>query len=406
MEIQEEEKSLSQEEYGQLETAEKKKQKNSTPIISFFAGALVVTLIFSGLYYFNPRRSKEAEIKKTIEAYYLGDVDEDALTEGMYKGMIESLGDKYSAYYTEEEYNDIAEGYQGTYEGVGIVMQENKDTEQITIIRCYPDSPAEKAGVQPDDILYQVDGENASSLGLEEIRKRILEAGDKGVTLTLVRSGLSNFLEVDVAAVAVEIPIAYHEMLEDNIGYIALYDFNRTSAHQYEVAFADLQEQGMERLIIDLRGNTGGLLSAVTSILNSILPEGIMVYTEDKYGNRQNYMGTGETPLELPMVVLVNSNTASASEIFAGAVRDYDLAKLVGVKTYGKGVVQDLFELSDGSRVKLTISNYYTPNGVNLNDNGLEPDVEVELDTAQKDESGKVIDNQLNAAIETVKEME
>lgn len=226
------------------------------------------------------------------------------------------------------------------------------------------------------------------------------------VTLIVHREGVEEPITIEVPITDVELPSVFSEMLDDQAGYIRISEFTGVTYDQYMKAFQELQEQGMEKLVVDLRGNPGGLLTSVCDILNEILPEGLIVYTEDKYGNREEERSSGEHTLEIPLAVLVNSSSASASEIFAGAVQDYEAGTIVGTKTYGKGVVQSIRKLSDGSAVKLTVSNYYTPNGNNINKVGITPDVEVELDRdlLNKEEIPHEEDNQLQEALKTLEE--
>lgn len=384
---------------------EENKKKNGGMAKGFLLGIVFTGILFGILYYVAGRDAKEALIRKYISEVYLEEVDRETLKEGAYAGMVEALGDPYSTYFSIEEYEQLAQDNAGTYVGIGIVMQQNLDTGLLTIVRCYENAPGILAGICEGDIIYKLNGEKVTADDMTEVSRIIRNSGEEGVHLTLLREGENDYVEVDVAPEEVELPVVAHQMLEDNIGYLAIYEFKESTLHQYQEAFADLEAQGMERIIIDLRNNPGGLMSSVTGILNTILPEGTIVYTLDKNGNRKDYMGSGKTPLEIPMVVLTNEYSASASEIFAGAVRDYNIAKLVGTKTYGKGVVQNIFSLGDGTALKLTIANYYTPNGININGEGLEPDVDVELDLTPQ-EDGTIVDNQLQTAIETVKSMD
>ena len=380
------------------------KKKGGSTVKGFFLGVVVTAAAAGILYQFVGRDEKEEKIKKYIDEAYLDEVDEETLQEGAYAGMAEALGDPYSTYFTIEEYESLSQENEGTYVGIGIVMQQDPDLGTITVVRCYEGAPGEQAGIKVGDIIYKVNDEVVTADDLSDAAQTIKNSGEEGVHLTLIREGETDYIEIDVAPEEVELPVVAHEMLGDKIGYLAIYEFKESTLHQYQEAFADLESQGMERIIIDLRNNPGGLMTSVTGILNTILPEGTIVYTLDKYGNRRDYTSTGETPIQIPMVVLTNEYSASASEIFAGAVRDYDIAKLVGTTTYGKGVVQNIFPLGDGTALKLTIANYYTPNGININGEGLVPDVEVELDLTPQ-EDGTIVDNQLETAIETVKAM-
>lgn len=393
------------EEIQNTDDDKKVKTHRAGMVKGFVLGVALMGAAFGIWYSVAGQDEKENLIRKYIEEKYLEEVDEEALTEGAYAGMVEALGDPYSSYFTIEEYESLSQDNAGTYVGIGIVMQQDPDLGTITVVRCYEGAPGEKAGIKVGDIIYKLNDEIVTADDMSDVAQTIKNSGEEGAHLTLIREGESDYIEVDVVPEEVELPVVAHEMLEDNIGYLAIYEFKESTLHQYQEAFEDLESQGMERIIIDLRNNPGGLMTSVTGILNTILPEGTIVYTQDKYGNRKDYVGEGETPLEIPMVVLVNEYSASASEIFAGAVRDYEIAKLVGTQTYGKGVVQNIFSLGDGTALKLTIANYYTPNGVNINGEGLEPDVEVELDLTPQ-EDGTIVDNQLEAAIETVKEME
>lgn len=380
------------------------KKKGGSTVKGFFLGVVVTAAAAGILYQFVGRDEKEEKIKKYIDEAYLDEVDEETLQEGAYAGMAEALGDPYSTYFTIEEYESLSQENEGTYVGIGIVMQQDPDLGTITVVRCYEGAPGEQAGIKVGDIIYKMNDEVVTADDLSDAAQTIKNSGEEGVHLTLIREGETDYIEIDVAPEEVELPVVAHEMLGDKIGYLAIYEFKESTLHQYQEAFADLESQGMERIIIDLRNNPGGLMTSVTGILNTILPEGTIVYTLDKYGNRRDYTSTGETPIQIPMVVLTNEYSASASEIFAGAVRDYDIAKLVGTTTYGKGVVQNIFPLGDGTALKLTIANYYTPNGININGEGLVPDVEVELDLTPQ-EDGTIVDNQLETAIETVKAM-
>ena len=353
------------------------------------------------------KAKKKIQLLETlIDETYLEDADEDALTESMYAGLIDGLGDPYSRYYTKEEYKSLTEETEGSYQGIGIVMQQNPDTGVITIVRCYEGAPGAEAGVLPGDILYKVDGEEVTGTELAEVAKKIRSEDTESAKLTLARDGENDYIEVDVKKAQVEIPVVSHEMLENQVGYIAVYEFTAVTVQQYNDAYADLMAQGMKKLVIDLRGNPGGLLTAVCDIFNNIAPEKLIVYTENKNGEKEEYLSGKGTNMDVPLAVLVNGNSASAAEIFAGAVQDYGIGTLVGTTTFGKGIVQKVTPLTDGSAVKLTISKYYTPSGRNIHGTGITPDVEVELDEAlkQKVTISKDEDNQLQKALEVLGE--
>ena len=325
----------------------------------------------------------------------------------MYKGLMASLGDPYSAYYTSEEYEELNAETTGSYQGIGVVMQQDADTGEVKVLRCYEGGPGAEAGLLPEDVLIQVNGENVAGMELSEVVDLVKSSEGGTASLIISREGESDYLEINVPLEEVNIPVVEYEMLEDNIGYISIYEFTGQAVSQYEEAFEELQSQGMKRMIIDVRNNPGGLLTSVCDLLEDMLPEGLMVYTEDKDGKRQEYTCDGENELEMPLVVLVNGNSASASEIFAGAIQDYGTGTIVGTTTFGKGVVQSLIPFTDGSAIKTTTAKYYTPSGRCIHGTGIEPDVEVELTEGleQKSELTYEEDNQLQTAVETVKEL-
>lgn len=343
---------------------------------------------------------KIAELKKLIDKNYLHDVDEEELQEGIYKGYISGLDDPYSVYYDEEETKSFYETTEGEYDGIGAVLSQNMDTGIITLVQIYDDSPAMKAGLQDEDILYKVDKEEVTGEDLTEVVSHI--KGEKGTTvdITVLRGEENEEVTVTVTRDTIQAQTVEYRMLEDNLGYIAVSEFDSVTYDQYQQALEDLQNQGMQGLIVDLRNNPGGNLSTVCDMLDLMLPEGLIVYTEDKDGNRQEMTSDDEHQFNLPMTVLMNGNSASASEIYAGAIQDYGLGKIVGTQSYGKGVVQQIFDLKDGTCVKLTIAEYFTPNGRNINGEGITPDVEVEY---EKDENNPDADNQLEKAMEILK---
>lgn len=347
---------------------------------------------------------KLAIIEDMIDEMYLDEVEEGKLTESMYAGMINGLGDPYSRYYTAEEYASMMEETEGGYEGIGVVMQQEKESGYITVVRCYEGTPGAEAGMLPGDTLYKIDNQEVTGMELADVADLIRKSEGKTVHIVLVREGEPDYIELDVEKRHVEIPSVSYEMLENQVGYISIFEFTEVTAKQYKAAFENLTQQGMERLVIDLRGNPGGLLTSVCEILDSMLPKGLIVYTEDKDGNKDEYKSKGKTPIEIPLAVLINGSSASAAEIFAGAIQDYGIGKLVGTTTYGKGIVQKIVPLEDGSAVKLTISKYYTPKGKNIHKTGIAPDVEVKLDESLSKKAAvtKEEDNQLLTALEVI----
>lgn len=341
-------------------------------------------------------------LENMIDEEYLGEISTDKLEEGVYAGLIYGLGDVYSRYYTKDEYEQESVTTEGSYVGIGVAMQKYT-AGGVQIVECYKGSTAEEAGVKVDDVITAINGEDITDTELQDVVSMIKDNEDKDVVLTVQRKG-EDTQEITVKVSNVELPSIFGEMLDENTGYIQITEFKGVTVEQYEEVFADLKEQGMERLVVDLRDNPGGLLNVVCDILRDILPEGLIVYTEDKNGNRSEETCDGKNPLDMPLAVLVNGNSASASEIFAGAVKDYGLGTIVGTTTYGKGVVQSIRQLSDGSAVKLTIANYYTPKGNSINKTGIRPDVEVELspELLNQEEITHEEDNQLQAALNSL----
>lgn len=341
-------------------------------------------------------------LENMIDEEYLGDISTDDLKEGVYAGLIYGLDDVYSRYYTKEQYDQENATTEGSYVGIGVSMQQNA-AGGVQIVECYKGSTAEEAGIKAGDVITAIDGENITDAELSDVVSMIKKKQDEDVVLTVQRQG-EDTQEITVKVSDVELPSVFGEMLDENTGYIQITEFKGVTAQQYEETFADLKDQGMTRLIVDLRDNPGGLLNIVCDILRDILPEGLIVYTEDKNGNRSEETCDGKNPLDMSLAVLVNGNSASASEIFAGAVKDYGIGTIVGTTTYGKGVVQSIRQLSDGSAVKLTVANYYTPNGNSINKTGIEPDVEVELDASLVNETeiSHDEDNQLQEALKVL----
>ena len=337
-------------------------------------------------------------IQETIDQYYLSETKLTALEDGLYSGMVDALGDPYSVYYSADELKVIQQKTEGIYYGIGAYISKGATDDFCTISGVIKNTPAEEADLRAGDIIYEVDG--ISAQGMETTEVVALIKGEEGtsVTLTLIREGEADYLHVPVQRMKIESPTVEWEMLENNIGYILITEFDDVTTDQFAEALAECRGKGMTGLILDLRSNPGGNLSTVCEIARMLLPKGLIVYTEDKNGNRDEYSCDGTHQIDIPLVVLVNGYSASASEILAGAIKDYGVGTIVGTTTFGKGIVQRIISLSDGSAVKLTVSKYYTPNGNDIHEKGIEPDVEVEFDGETYYADGT--DNQLEAALE------
>ena len=322
----------------------------------------------------------------------------------IYRGYMYSLNDPYSVYYDKDEYTSLNEENSGTYCGIGVQVSQNVYTGIITAVKVFKDSPAQEAGMLPGDILYKVEdieatGEDLSLLVSDHIRG---EEGTK-VHLTVYRQSTDEYVEMDVERRMVENPTVEYEMLENKAGYISLSSFEEVSSEQFKKAVDDLTAQGMEKLIVDLRNNGGGVVQAAKEIADYLLPDGkTIVSFKGKGIDDSTYSSDDGHEVDVPIVLLVNGESASASEVLTGALKDNNWATIVGEKTFGKGIAQGVFNLPDGSGLKLTTAYYYTPSGECIHKLGIEPDVTVALaeDLKSKIEIPKDEDNQLQTALE------
>lgn len=347
-------------------------------------------------------------LKMLIDTYYLDEVDPENFATGIYRGFIASLNDPYSTYYTKEEYSNLLESSSGVYYGIGAVVSQDVKTGIITVVKPYEGTPAYNAGLLPNDIIYKVNGEEVTGKDLTEVVSKIKGKEGTEVVITIYRDGVVEPMDFTIVRQKINIPTIEFEMLDsrNKIGYIQITEFDEITVSQFSDAVSRLERKGMKGLIIDVRDNPGGLLNSVVKILDRLIYKGLLVYTEDKNGQREEKYADDSKQFNKPTVVLINENSASASEIFAGALQDYEKATIVGTTSFGKGIVQSVIPLTDGTAVKLTISKYYTPKGRNIHGTGITPDVEIELDEELK----KMVtiphdqDNQLQKAIEIIKD--
>ena len=352
-------------------------------------------------------RYKEVEKKlnklhSVLDQYYLdvsddSDITQDDMVEGIYKGYVDALNEPYTVYYTKEEYDQLQESTSGKYSGIGVVVSQNKETGVITVVRPFEGSPGAEAGILKDDILYKVADKEVTGVDVTEVVTWIKGEEGSTVSIEVYRPSEDKYLTFEVERKTIEIPMVTSKMLDNNIGYVAVYEFEETTSEQFNQAIDELTAQGMKGLIIDLRDNPGGLVNSATAILDRILPKDqLLVYTVDKSGKKQEEYTEDDETIDVPISVLINDNSASASEIVSGCLQDYGKAKLVGTTSFGKGIVQYVLPLGDGSAIKLTSAKYYTPNGRNIHGTGIDPDVEVELN------SDSETDTQLEKAQEIV----
>lgn len=344
---------------------------------------------------------KLGNLEEIIEEDFLWDIEASQLEEGMYRGLMEALDDPYSTYYSAEELEEVQQKTNGVYYGIGAYVGYDADAGYAQISSVMKGTPAEESGLLAGDYLYMVDGEDMYEKSTEYVVSKI--KGEEGtyVTLSIIREGESEALEIEVQRRQIDIITVEYEMLEDDVAYIQITQFDMATTDQFAQALADARSDGMKSLIIDLRGNPGGTLVSVCDVARMLLPKGLIVYTEDKDGKRTEYTCDGTNEIDVPLAVLIDGNSASASEILAGAIKDHGVGTLVGTTSYGKGIVQQIYTLKDGSAVKLTVSNYFTPNGNNIHGTGIEPDVEVLFDSELYLEG---VDNQLEEAIRIVTE--
>ena len=348
----------------------------------------------------NRTLQKLEAIQELIDKYYLysDEVNTETLQDYLVKGYVNGLQEPYSVYYDKAETTTLFESTSGTFGGIGVGIMQDNTSGLVTFTKIYKDSPGEKAGFKEGDIVYKVNGEDVTGLDLDTIVSQIRgEIGTK-VEITVVRDG-EEYTGTATRAL-IENDTVEYEMKQDKLGYIQVTGFEEVTLKQFEEALDDLNKQGMKGLIIDLRSNPGGNLSTVVDMVDLILSEGTIVSIKDKNGTGNVYTAKKDNKLTVPLVVLINGYSASASEIFAGAVKDHKLGTLVGTTTYGKGIVQNIYPLNDGTCLKITSAEYFTPNGTNIHGIGVAPDVEIEY---EYDENNPEKDNQLEKAIEVLK---
>lgn len=330
-------------------------------------------------------------IEQLVDAYYYGKIDKNKMTDGTYKGIVEGLDDPYSEYFTAKEYKEHQMENAGKYVGIGALVTRDDKSGVISIVKVYDNSPAKKAGLKKGDIIAQVEGKEVTGEELSTVVGKIKGKENTKVQLKIYDPKTAKFKKVTLVRKPVDSPSVDSVMLDKKkkIGYIAITEFDENTYGQFNKELKKLKKKKVKGIIFDLRYNPGGMYDVVCAMLDELLPEGVIVFTKDKAGNRDEEK-SGASCLKLPMVVLQNESSASASEIFAGAIQDFKAGTIVGTQSYGKGVVQNTFPLSDGSALKLTVKKYFTPSGRNINGKGITPDVKVEND-------GKT-DKQLNAA--------
>ncbi|MFC2282405.1 MAG: S41 family peptidase [Lachnoanaerobaculum saburreum] len=348
---------------------------------------------------------KTSLLQSIIDKYFLFDEDMTKVEDGIYAGMMNGLDDPYTVYYTKEEYKALNEDTEGKYSGIGATVSQNPKSKIITIVNVFDNSPAKEGGLLAGDIIYKIDGEEVTGTDLDVLVKtKIRGVEGSSFTMTVIRGDDRKQIDLNLTRRSIEIQTVTSKMLNDGIGYVAVSQFDALTSEQFKSNIESLKSQGMKKLIVDLRGNPGGLLDQVVDMLDYILPEGLVLYTEDKNGNKEEYYAKNPDELKIPMAVLVNENSASASEVFTATFKDFKWGKVVGKTTFGKGIVQNVLPLGDGTAVKITTQHYYPPSGYDLHKVGIKPDVDVDLNDGAV--IGSDSDNQLGKAVEILKSEE
>ncbi len=343
-------------------------------------------------------------LEQYINGYYLDEIDQDKMRDGIYKGYIRGLDDQYAEYYTEDSYKQLMEEDSGEYQGIGVTVTKDPSTGYTLIEGVFKNTPAAEAGLEPGDYIVSVNDRDTKDMELTEVVMEIKRKDRETADLKIFREGQE--LEFTVKKSKIEIDTVSYEMKEGKIGYIEVTQFIDNTAGKFKEALDDLTSQGMTSLILDLRDNGGGLVDTCVDMCSEFIPKGdLLVYIQDKNGGRTDYKSKSSDNVEVPVVILVNENTASASEIMTGCLRDYGKARIVGTKTFGKGIVQNIFPFSDGTAVKFTVAKYYLPKGDCIHELGIEPDVTVEMTDEEKKAAldSEKDDKQLQKALEMLK---
>lgn len=349
---------------------------------------------------------KVQKIQEYIDTFYVDPYEKDDLVENMYAGYVAGLDDPYSTYLTRESYTKFIESASGEYAGIGAVVSVDELDNKVVVVSPFKGSPAEKAGLEPGDKILKVNDTDVYGDALEEATSILKGKAGTEVNVTVLKKISGETVELTITRDNIVMESVDYKMLDDNIGYISLSGFESNTDDQFNEAYEEILNNNAQGLIIDVRNNPGGLLNVVENIADKLVPEGTIVYTEDKDGNK-SYAKSDPEEIEIPLVILINGNSASASEVLSGAVQDWDKGILVGEQSFGKGLVQRVFQLPDGSAVKLTVAKYYTPSGVCIQGVGLTPDVYVEMDdelTARVATLTYEEDVQLQKAVEVIKE--
>lgn len=344
-------------------------------------------------------------VQANIDADYLGEIDENKILESTVKGYVAGLGDEYSEYFTKEELEEYkSNNIEGAYVGIGVYIIQDVENNAIRVIAPISESPAEEAGIRPGDYIVKIDGEEVNGEDIEEASNKMKGEEGSKVKLQILRG--EETIDLEVERKNVKVNHVESEIYEDKIGYLKIASFDENCSVEFEEKLEELQSKNIESLIIDLRNNGGGIVDEALAIADLFTDkDATLLITKDKEGNEEVRKSKTDKKVDLPVIVLTNENTASASELLVGVLKDYNIATSVGTVTFGKGVIQELLTLPDESGLKITTNEYYTPNGNKINKIGIEPDEKVELPDEYKNVLNvpKDKDTQLNKAIELLK---
>lgn len=341
------------------------------------------------------------EVRDVINSQYYQDIDQDALVEGAIKGMVNSVGDPYTVFFNAEEYKEFNDDGDGNYVGIGVIVGIKED--RIVVITPFEGSPAFKAGLRSGDFITKVEGVEYTGTELDKAVSVIKGEEGKPVTLTIMRNGEEQ--DITIVRASITIVNVESEMLEGDIAHVTMLQFSNNTAEQVREAMEELRDQGAKGYILDLRGNPGGFLDEAVDVASLFVEKDkTILYTLDKYDQKKEYRSYGGSFIGAPLVVLIDGGSASASEVVSGALKDYEAATLVGQQSFGKGIVQMVYQVGDGEAVKVTVSSYYSPDGINIHGEGISPDIEVEIPEDAEMPLTKENDTQLQKAVEVLRE--
>ncbi|MDF2595909.1 MAG: family peptidase [Clostridia bacterium] len=372
--------------------------------IGFLLSAIVLLLstAFVDKYYYVDK--KLLAIDSVINNYFVGDINQSKMQEGIYKGFVAGIGDVYTTYYTPEEYASFKEKSSGVYAGIGIQMTVDVADNTILVTEVFEGSPAEQVGILPKDKIIKAGGKTLTGDDFEIVPKIVKGAPNTQISVTIYRPSEDKIYDFDITRQNVTYPSVSYKMLDADLGYIKINQFEEVTYTQFKKALTEVENKDAKGIVLDLRNNPGGLLHITEQIADELLPKGLIVSTKDKNGTVDEAYADDKYT-DVPLVVIVNENSASASEVLSGALKDHNRAKLVGETTFGKGVVQSIVPLSDGSALKLTTAKYFTPSGICIQGIGIDPDYNVSLpvEVITKGRLEDKEDTQLQKAIEVVK---